>query len=153
MNQQALQAEEALAQVLGWTDVKHVAVGTSTRLRGIPPASVTGTSDQEPHKRAAQWVPRWTADDRAAFKLMGTYLAGYYETRRGDPDHCIVIGNDTAKTTVVYVRHHRHIRTALRFAIVEAVTAELRARSRRRPAAHVVASVTGQSASAAAAHV
>lgn len=76
--------------------------------------------------------PRWLKDRGEAFDLMVTYLKGYYETREGTEEHCIVIGHDFGDAVVVRVRNHGTKARALSYAIVLAVTAIARGRMQRR---------------------
>ena len=120
--------EKALAELLGWTDLT-ISDDNAPQWTGIPPGK---GADERP--LPARPVPKWMTDDASAFELMAAHLDGYYETRLGDPEHCIVIGNRSAKTTVVYLRDFADKRSALRAAIVAAVTAEARVTQRRRAA-------------------
>lgn len=67
--------------------------------------------------------PRWFTDRSEAFNLMVSRLTGYYETREGTAEHCIVIGHDFGDAVVVRVRNHGSKARALTYAIVLAVTA------------------------------
>jgi pimeloyl-ACP methyl ester carboxylesterase len=78
--------------------------------------------------RAYSVGPRWLSNDAEAFQLMSTALRGYYETREGTSEHCIVIGHDYGEAVVVRLAGHGTKTRALRYAIAVAVATIARAR-------------------------
>jgi hypothetical protein len=77
-------------------------------------------------------VANWFYDVPSLHALMLQHTSGYYETRQGSSDHCIVIGIQDHKkicfepTVVVYLRDHETKDKAFAYAIIVAVHRGLR---------------------------